>query len=161
MIPEQLIQHLLEKWKYDHATLLSDESQDDFNSYFISSDSKYSQNSIYGAPNSVHPDSYFPEPIHIPKPAYPAFYPSGNSYIPPRTHNHSHFTGYPDRRPSPPFFEPHIANQLLSYKISKNPYVHSQYSGLQNTYKLLGQPQIIQYHQDDWWKRYCIVSVLK
>ncbi|XP_071052681.1 protein spaetzle 5-like isoform X2 [Onthophagus taurus] len=138
--PGQVIQYLLEKWKFDHTTLLMDESKDDFNTYYVHSPQQDT--------------NYFPEPIHIPKPQYPTFYPTSGGphhYLPHQQHQnltgYHPFGGYPDRRkPFPPFFEPYQTNQLVSYK-TKNPFL----SQPPRMYKFFGQNQ--NFNPNNWWKR--------
>lgn len=106
----QLIEYLVNKWVYDHSTLLMDESQEEYSAYYIRSDPdhKYGFGGGFrgGYPNSIHDQQHHPEPVHIPKPQYPAstyHRPGpGNTYIPPsfrpRANATGGFRGYPERR---------------------------------------------------------------
>ncbi|XP_074027206.1 spatzle 5 Toll-1 receptor [Leptinotarsa decemlineata] len=98
--PGQLIHFLIQKWRFDHSTLITSESREDFSSFFFPP-----PNPTYGPPNyhsygppafNHHPTNY-PEPIYIPKPQYP-FQDYGNVYLPPNSYPVQNITGYPDRR---------------------------------------------------------------
>ncbi|KAJ8980645.1 hypothetical protein NQ317_011840 [Molorchus minor] len=102
--PGQLIHYLIQKWRYDHTTLLSSESRDEFSAYYSPP-----PNTVYGppnyqsfGPNNVAPPSeggYYPEPIYIPKPQY-QFPENRGAYIPPKTSQNytANFGGYPERK---------------------------------------------------------------
>nr|CAI5823167.1 unnamed protein product [Callosobruchus analis] len=90
--PSQLIHYLLEKWRYDHHTLLMDESREDFASYITPSPPppvygppNYPHHQPFGPSNFLPQETYYPEPIYIPKPQHP-FQDHPGSYIPPKGH---------------------------------------------------------------------------
>lgn len=102
----------MQSWRFDHSTLLIDESRDEFTSYFYPAPT-------YKYPPNVHGDSYFPEPIYIPKPANSYNYDEstriGNTYIPPSPNGTNLFSGYPDRR-SPPVQVYKYSNDIPPYQ---------------------------------------------
>lgn len=106
----------MEKWRYDHETFLVDESKDDFSSYNSYPYPAPAYGPYHYGPNTLKQDSYYPEPIHIPKPPYHFNSNSkvGNAYIPPYSSNNRNFTfgGYPDRRPT--------EAQFVNFKYSNN-----------------------------------------
>ncbi|KAJ8960878.1 hypothetical protein NQ318_020177, partial [Aromia moschata] len=125
--PGQLIHYLIQKWRYDHNTLLTSESRDEFSSYYFPPP----PSAVYGppnyqsyGPNHVVPPSegYYPEPIYIPKPQFP-FPESGGTYIPPpnagpaQNFSAGGFAGYPDRKPA---YQQGRAGQLLTYKYNND-----------------------------------------
>ncbi|CAH0557598.1 unnamed protein product [Brassicogethes aeneus] len=82
--PGQLINYLIQKWRFDHNTILSDESKEEFSSYFLPPNPKPE----YGPPGfqSFGPkgNDYLPEPIYIPKPQQPlnaGFFPERNNLV--------------------------------------------------------------------------------
>ncbi|CAH1963743.1 unnamed protein product [Acanthoscelides obtectus] len=89
--PSELIHYLLEKWRYDHHTILMDESREDFASYITPSPPpvygppNYHHHQPFGPSNFLPQDNYYPEPIYIPKPQYP-FHDHPGGYIPPKGH---------------------------------------------------------------------------
>ncbi|KAJ8966715.1 hypothetical protein NQ314_003368 [Rhamnusium bicolor] len=155
---KQLIHYLIQKWRYDHTTLLIDESRDDFASYFYPSPSP-----VYGPPNYqnygpnnvISPsDSYYPEPIYIPKPQYP-FQDNGVTYIPPKVTEQNYtngLNGYQYRKPT--YQQHNRGRQLLNYKYSNdipqtNRPLYSQPYQQDNYYPDIG-PQIAQYNNNIW-----------
>lgn len=148
---------------YDHSTLLMDETQEEFSTYYIrpSTDNKYGYNAFQGGhhhggnggggggpyPNSIQHDSYYPEPIHIPKPAYPNGFqtpsPGANTYIPPhqQPYNASSggFQGYPDRRRPLPVNYQQIQQQ-------QQPAYHGGNVAATN----IGEQQVPYYNNDLW-----------
>ncbi|CAH1108922.1 unnamed protein product [Psylliodes chrysocephalus] len=149
--PGQLINFLVKKWKYDHTTLFSSESKEDYSSYFYPP-----VNPVYGPPN-YRPPTYdhqqmipqqpipphagaqqqngYPEPIYIPKPQYP-FQDEGYNYPPPNYYQPQNFTGYSDP-----------GNTKYS-----NPYVGQPNRPWYQPYQqVLEQPQYGQYN--NLWKR--------
>ncbi|CAG9825222.1 unnamed protein product [Phaedon cochleariae] len=111
--PQQLINYLIQKWRFDHSTLIASESREEFSSYLRPTPSP-----VYGPPNyhsygppnhhSYGPPTYqgsgqglpdpihiyhgsgqdardLPEPIHIPKPPFP-FHDGGKAYVPPKAY---------------------------------------------------------------------------
>ncbi|CAH1142637.1 unnamed protein product [Phyllotreta striolata] len=109
--PGQVITYLVKQWKYDHTTLFSSESKEDYSAYFYPP-----INPVYGPPNYQPPNVHnhqkgfnqpvpphigthqngYPEPIYIPKPQYP-YQEEGYNYNPPQNYYpQQNFTGYPD-----------------------------------------------------------------
>lgn len=158
----QLIEYLIKKWVYDHSTLLMDELQEEFSTYYIrpGADNKYGYNAFQGSyPNSIQHDHYYPEPIHIPKPQYPTSTfqnpGSGNTYIPPtfpQANVSNGFQGYPDRR------QPLPTNVYNTYKYpNKSPeqlQQHRVYHSDVNIPPQGGEQMIPPYlNQNDLWNR--------
>lgn len=146
-----MIQHLVEKWKHDHRTLIIDEAEYDFNAYFIP-ENKYTgtvPSPIYGPINSIQNEKSLPEPIYIPKPTYDAVSPDGKTYIPPppqqTPRNHTQFTNYPQQY----YNNGQFPSNQIEYN---NKYINQPYRYQQNYYATIGQPQII-HHEDEWLKR--------
>lgn len=154
LVFSQLIQHLIDKWRYDHRTLIMDESKYNFNSYTVPPVDSYNgvKPPIYGPSNSIQYDKYYPEPIYIPKPTYTALHPIGKTYIPPpppSSQNFTDFPGYFNRRPTGYFQENDPRNNLFDYT---NKQVNQPYQYQQNYYHRMGDPQS-QYNQNQWWRR--------
>lgn len=155
----QLIEYLIKKWVYDHSTLLMDETQEEFSTYYIrpGGDHKYGYNSFHGPyPNSIN-EHHYPEPIHIPKPPYPAstYQNSGlsNTYIPPtysQPNTTNGFKGYPDRRrPLPP-------NNQFKFTAGNSehiPQLQPPYPSNSNLPTNTGDPQLPFLNQNDLWNR--------
>lgn len=157
-----MIEYLIKKWVYDHSTLLMDELQEEFSTYYIrpGADNKYGYNAFQGSyPNSIQHDHYYPEPIHIPKPQYPASTyqnpGAGNTYIPPTfspANVSNGFQGYPDRR------QPLPAN-LYSYKYpTKGPEQLQQHHVYHGDVNIQPQPHGAEQpppylNQNDLWNR--------
>lgn len=116
LIFSQRIHYLVEKWHYDHGTLLVDESKDDFSAYKSHPYPAPTYGPYHYGPNTLKQDSYYPEPIYIPKPPHTFDTSSrvGNAYIPPYPSNNqnSTFGGYPDRRPTD--------TRFVNFKYSNN-----------------------------------------
>ncbi|XP_019764273.2 protein spaetzle 5-like [Dendroctonus ponderosae] len=152
--PSELIFQLIQKWQFDHKSLIINEAKEDFNSVYFPPPS-----TVYGppafVPNLVQNNDggyHYPEPIYIPKP--PQTFPEqGGFYIPPKPiqphlpqHNFSlDFNGYPDFNKDGTF---------LTYKYSSN---FPQTGGTQynaNSYQsspIFAPPTYT--HINDIWKR--------
>lgn len=113
-----VIHHLIQEWRFDHATILSSDTKEDFNTYYYPAP-------VYGPPNYRPPNTNPPEPIYIPKPQYPlnSFHGPNNAYIPPKFKPAINFTssvflekGYVYQQP------PH---QFVNYKYSSAPNYYS------------------------------------
>lgn len=145
----QLINYLIQKWRYDHTTLLSSESKDDFTAYFYPPPS-----TVYGPPNYspnnvISPsEGYYPEPIYIPKPQHP-FQDNGQWYIPPKvTPGQNYTNGLGDYLPRKNSYQQQSSRggQLLNYKYSNN-IPAGRYSS-PAYYEV--EPQIAQYNNNIW-----------
>nr|WMZ41600.1 spaetzle-3 protein [Altica viridicyanea] len=120
--PGQLINYLAKKWKYDHLTLFSSESQEEFSSYYYPSPS----GPVYGPPNYHPPKITAPEPIYIPKPQYP-FQENNINYIP------QNFTGYPEgpaRYNTPNHYTGRPIYYNQPYQQNLEPVPYGQYNNL-------------------------------
>ncbi|XP_072401392.1 protein spaetzle 5-like [Diabrotica undecimpunctata] len=105
--PGQLIHYLVKTWKYDHQSLFSSESKEDFDSYYYPTTSP-----VYGPPNYRPPytgrhHGGYPEPIYIPKPQIPF---QENAYIPPSYHHRPNYTNYHDTSGGYHYGPPNKAN---------------------------------------------------
>ncbi|KAG5891601.1 hypothetical protein JTB14_032544 [Gonioctena quinquepunctata] len=138
--PEQLIHYLIQKWRFDHSTLITSESTEHFSSYVYPSPSP-----TYGPPNykSYGPPNFnHPEPIHIPKPQYP-FHDNGDTYIPPSSYPVQNFTGYPDRKP-------YNRGQPFNFKYTNN---FPQYQPQDDYYAAVDHPQYSPYSNHIWKRK--------
>ncbi|XP_060517385.1 protein spaetzle 5 isoform X2 [Cylas formicarius] len=96
--PSHLIHHLVQKWKFNHQSLIIDEAKDEFTAYYYPPPP-----TIYGSPqyipNHVNNDEgyHYPEPIYISKPQH-TFPEQGGFYIPPKVFPPTNFTlGFNDQ----------------------------------------------------------------
>ncbi|EFA04589.2 protein spaetzle 5 isoform X1 [Tribolium castaneum] len=131
--PGERIQYLIQKWRFDHSTILINESKEDFTSYYYPPPKPK-----YGPPNTL--PAYYPEPIHIPKPNY--VYQqnrAGNTYIPPPYNSTQTFGGFPQ-------------GQYVKYKYSNNipPSVPREAYGPPSYLSPLALPQINPYANKVW-----------
>lgn len=91
--PGYLIQFLVVRNRFDTKNLVKDETKDDFFTGYPPANYE----------SKIPKDTYFPEPIDIPKPKFPAALDNGqlNTYVPPNFDKNVNFTdgfrGYPDR----------------------------------------------------------------
>lgn len=132
-----LVMHLIEKWKFDHGTLLQNETPSDYSVY-----TPAPPRDTYGPPpNTIYP---YPAPVYGP-PANthdPYANRSPNSYIPP-----------------PPIHHP-LQNQSYPYPPASNypqpkfPYNSNVYHDVQqNHYKNMHfQPEFNRFQQNVWNK---------
>ncbi|KAF5269191.1 hypothetical protein FQR65_LT02492 [Abscondita terminalis] len=140
--PGQVIEQLIQNWQYDYSTLLSNETPEEFNSYFVPLVSRQIPTPVYGPPppNSIH-QYYQPGSIHTAKVQYN--FPV-NTYIPSLPNLHLNHT---DGRPSHP---PQVANNGYNYNIPFKSGTPSQEQ--YNNHPIFSLPQVE--HTNNWWKRY-------
>ncbi|KAL1491075.1 hypothetical protein ABEB36_011728 [Hypothenemus hampei] len=144
--PTELIYTLIQKWQFDHKTLIINEVRDDFNAIYFPPPT-----TIYGPPsfiqNHVVPSIsgggggyQYPDPFYIPKPSHthPEQGGSGSFYLPPpQRHNFSF--GYPDYNKDGTF---------LTYKYTSN-FPQGGATTAAGTPQLFAPPTYI----NDIWKR--------
>ncbi|XP_056631099.1 protein spaetzle 5 [Diorhabda sublineata] len=128
--PGELINYLVKKWRYDHSTLFTSESQEDFSSYFYPTVSPVYGPPNYQPPNIGHNPGGYPEPIHIPKPQVP-FQDNGVSYnIQPNVYVNQNFTGYPDYNEGYKYNTPNKPTYYQPYQQALEPSQYGQYNNL-------------------------------
>lgn len=169
----QLIQQLVEKWRLDHKTLIMDESQYEFNAYFLPIEDKIKyiptvhKQSIYGPITTttiIHNEEpkkiSLPEPIYIPKPSYPVNL-DGKTYIPPPPLRaqastpvlyHQNLTDHHQSNINPLLVhhENHN-NPQIDYNIIK--FMNQPYQFRQNYYTGIGAPKITMQETPLSWNR--------
>ncbi|XP_066147232.1 protein spaetzle 5-like [Euwallacea fornicatus] len=149
--PGEIIFQLIQKWQFDHKTLIIDEAKEEFNTVYFPPPStvygppSFGQNHIQGNDGGYH----YPQPIYIPKPPQ-SFSDQGGFYLPPKPlqpelspHNFSlGFNGYPDYNKDGSF---------LTYKYTSNFPQNggSQYNPFQSP--IFAPPTYT--HLNDIWKR--------
>lgn len=130
--PGQVIEHLIQNWQFDYTTLLSSESPEEFNSYFVPPSSRLELKPIYGPPppNSLHRfHHYQPGSMQVPIPPQSSFNNPGHTYVPPLPILHQNSTdGYLSGRPN-------FATKLENNDYSSFSLPHTE-------------------HTNNWWKRY-------
>lgn len=141
MFHRELIHHLIQEWRYDHSTILSDESKDDFGGYFYPPPTP-----VYGPPNYRPPNQ---EPTYT-KP----FHGPNNAYIPPKFKAAANFSaggGFAGMT-NYLYQQPPREGQFYTYKYSATQETHrpSYYHQAQNYYTGIGQPQVSHYANEIW-----------
>lgn len=140
-----MISTLIKEWRFDYKSLLSDETRDEYKSYYVP------RKPVYGPPNTLHEHYGGVEPIHIPKPPHPTLHQQGNRYIPPPLTDsfHNFSQGFFGRRPQ---YQQEIPNnQLYNYKVSFRAPEQGDHN-LQH-YTLYSIPNQPSYSIHDWRKR--------
>ncbi|XP_050307073.1 protein spaetzle 5-like [Anthonomus grandis grandis] len=128
--PTERIYLLIQKWQFNHQSLIINEAKDDFNAMFFTP-----PNTLYGPPST---DGYhYPQPIYIPKPEQ-VFSEQGGLYLPPKpaTQNFTAWNvgGYPSYNPRD--------GEFLTYKYTSNIPAGSTHFNPPSTYYI-----------NDIWKR--------
>ncbi|XP_049821973.1 protein spaetzle 5 isoform X2 [Aethina tumida] len=119
--PGRLIHYLIQKWRYDHTSYLSDETKEEFSSYiFPQPKPEYGPPGYQSfGPNGINgQQSFVPEPIYIPKPQHPIRL-DDNGYLPQQNFSAGVFNGFPDNNNL--VYQEHLRNgQYYTYKYSNN-----------------------------------------